>query len=193
MSIIYEALKKTEKILHADLKTGTDTKQGKIKSKIKKIAFGDNFRRFSQWCGKCFTCAPQEHTFPYYKIIALYVIMIFIGLVIGNFVIRFLNQPAKPKAAKITPPPAAPLLKEKTQAEKKVETIAQVPVAVKKEPEKSFVLNGIFFSRDEGYALINNQIVKMGDTVDGATVLRIAEEEVELNSSGTSIKLTRPR
>lgn len=69
--------------------------------------------------------------------------------------------------------------------------ISYQPPETKKEPEVSFVLNGVFFSQDEGYALINNRIVKEGDLVDGMTVKRIRLEEVELrNPEGLTIKLS---
>jgi len=161
MSIIYEALKKTEKIIHTDLKFPLDSKPQKSKPKV--------------------------------KIIALYVLMIFLGLVVGNLVIGLLNHPAQTKVVKNPPVPSVPLLKEKAQIDKKVETVSETPPVVKDEPGKPFVLNGIFFSGDEGYALINNQIVKMGDTVDGARVSRITADEVELKSSGNTIKLNRSR
>lgn len=172
MSIIYEALKKTEKMIRRDLKVGVDTKPGRPKFKI--------------------------------KVIALYVLMVCLGLIIGNFVIVFLNHPSGIKVVENTPVPARPLLKEKAQIDKKVESVSkpiettlretkQNLLSVKEEPQKPFVLNGIFFSQDEGYALINNRIVKTGDSVAGAMVLRITADEVELNSSGATIKLTRPR
>lgn len=59
----------------------------------------------------------------------------------------------------------------------------------KKESHPSLVLNGVFFSQNQGYALINNQIVKEGDMVEGARVLRIGLEEVELELEGLTIKL----
>lgn len=56
-----------------------------------------------------------------------------------------------------------------------------------KNPEQVFfALNGIFFSEDEGYALINNRIVKVGDEIQGATVVRITSDEVELKEADTS-------
>jgi hypothetical protein len=54
----------------------------------------------------------------------------------------------------------------------------------------AFTLNGIFFSQEEGFALINNQIVKNGDEVDGAKVVRIGPDEVELEAAGLAIKLS---
>jgi len=59
-----------------------------------------------------------------------------------------------------------------------------------KETSPSFVLNGVFFSGAEGYALINNRIVKKGDKVDGATVTQIFLDEVELDFDGSAIKLS---
>lgn len=56
--------------------------------------------------------------------------------------------------------------------------------------EASFVLNGIFFSENEGYALINNRIVKIGDEIEGATVVRITSDQVELKQANTSRLLT---
>jgi type II secretory pathway component PulC len=60
-----------------------------------------------------------------------------------------------------------------------------------KQPRLSFILNGVFFSQDKGYALINNKIVEEGDIVEEATVMRITLDEVELKSqNGLSIKLS---
>nr|MBC8436521.1 hypothetical protein [Candidatus Omnitrophota bacterium] len=59
----------------------------------------------------------------------------------------------------------------------------------------SLVLNGIFFSQDEGYyALVNNKIVKVGDDIDGAKVRHIDFDNVELESeAGLLVKLSRGR
>lgn len=54
----------------------------------------------------------------------------------------------------------------------------------------NFSLNGIFFSDNEGFALINNQILKEGDTIEGAKVLRISANEVELDLGESVIKLS---
>lgn len=57
----------------------------------------------------------------------------------------------------------------------------------------SLLLNGIFFSEDEGYALINNQIVKVGDSVEGAIVKQILADSVELEEQGRLIRLSTNR
>ncbi len=59
-------------------------------------------------------------------------------------------------------------------------------------PTPALVLNGIFYSQNEGCALINNRIVKVGDVVAGATVKGINLNDVELESEGKIIKLTNP-
>lgn len=53
----------------------------------------------------------------------------------------------------------------------------------------SLALNGIFFSEGQGYALINNQIVRENDTIDGAKVLKITSNAVELDSAGATVIL----
>jgi len=60
---------------------------------------------------------------------------------------------------------------------------------VSREAAQSFVLNGIFFSEEGGYALVNNRIVREGDTINGARVIRITLEEVELQSEDSLIRL----
>jgi len=88
------------------------------------------------------------------------------------------QKPAKP-AIKVplikalpspTPSPALPVEKEEKAAE-------------------LLKLNGIFFSGSDGYALINNQIVKAGDELAGAVVLRITLDGVELKRGDKTINL----
>ena len=67
------------------------------------------------------------------------------------------------------------------------------PLEEKKSKETSFVLNGIFFSDNDGYALINNQIVRENDYVDGAKVGSITTNTVELDNSGQAITLSTHR
>ena len=64
------------------------------------------------------------------------------------------------------------------------------PAEAKKELPPSLALNGIFFSGNEGYALINNQIVKEGDGVGGAVVKRITVDAVELEAKGLTTRLS---
>ncbi|MCG8432153.1 MAG: hypothetical protein MJA29_13410 [Candidatus Omnitrophica bacterium] len=54
----------------------------------------------------------------------------------------------------------------------------------------SLELNGIFFSGDKGYCLINNQILAAGDVFDGIFVREITPHEVTLEKNGRSFTLS---
>jgi hypothetical protein len=164
MSIIYDALKKAEKTIHGNLETDIHIK-------------------------------PQNSNLKF-KLIALYVGIICLGLIAGNIIFNYLSRPKKTIAMNAQPLINPPVDK-KSAVEKEAESSPKQPIptlpAIENEAREPFVLNGIFFSQDEPFALINNQIVRIGDTVDGALVLRITAKEVELNSAGATIKLSRSR
>lgn len=83
-----------------------------------------------------------------------------------------------------TQEPAKPsLLASQTQAEE--------PAPMPKKPSLSaLVLNGIFYSKNESYALINNQIVKEGDLIEGRLIKKIDTGGIELGDEDTITKLT---
>ena len=54
----------------------------------------------------------------------------------------------------------------------------------------SFRLSGIMLSEEGPVAIINNEIVKQGDAIGGATVESIDEEQVKLSYQGQEIILT---
>jgi len=56
--------------------------------------------------------------------------------------------------------------------------------------EPKLILSGSYFQGDEGYALINNRIVKVGDIIQGARVKEISLEKVALEFDGRIISLT---
>jgi hypothetical protein len=58
-------------------------------------------------------------------------------------------------------------------------------------PHLEYFLNGIFVTEDESYAIINNKIVKEGDRLNEATVLRINPDSVELKTADFYFNLTR--
>jgi len=169
----------------------------------KKIARGDNFRRFSQWYGNLFS-----------------ILILLLGISLSSFIFSLLGrklgsskvkalarsarispdksirsaisggesikiaQAPKPQAAiALQQPVVLPPLSEKTSLAKEEQ----------KAPETTFVLNGIFFSDNDGYALINNQIVRENDLVDGAKVKKITANSVELNSQEKLITLSTRR
>ncbi len=66
----------------------------------------------------------------------------------------------------------------------------QTKIETQKETPPSLTLNGVFFSENGGYALINNRIVKQGDKIGGATIVQIFLDEVDLEFNGSIIKLS---
>ncbi|MBP7216991.1 MAG: hypothetical protein KBA46_06895 [Candidatus Omnitrophica bacterium] len=49
---------------------------------------------------------------------------------------------------------------------------------------------GIFRSDTDYYAIINNKIVREGDTINGATVTRIGQNDIELDVNGQTLRLS---
>jgi hypothetical protein len=118
----------------------------------------------------------------------LYALILLAGILLGNFIFTLLRhkiQVPTPKknveaVVQTTNPPSQPIL-------------SSQPVEEHKPVEASFILNGIFFSDNDGYALINNQIVRENDYVDGAKVGLITTNKVELDNAGQTITLTTTR
>jgi cytoskeletal protein RodZ len=167
MSIIYDALKKVEQAIPKDPVLKTDKKDSKFNLKV----------------------------FLLYGLVAC------VGFFIANMLFGLFTKPlqnsAKP-VTKIQPqvninqgvtsPPASELPKEAPSLAQ--ESNLSSPAENEEKPQPLLVLNGIFFSENEGYALLNNKIVKKGDVVDGATVVRITLEGVELKFKDSVIKIT---
>lgn len=57
----------------------------------------------------------------------------------------------------------------------------------------SLILNGVFFSGDKGYALINNEIFKEGDVIKGAKISKISLDEVVLEVEGNAVRLVNKK
>ena len=58
--------------------------------------------------------------------------------------------------------------------------------------EKSYpnlLLNGIFYDGQQYYAIINNKILKEGESIEGARLIRILSNRVELEFEGRPISL----
>ena len=166
MSIIYDALKKVEVSVNKD---------SLDKTKVDKKTYG-----------------------PKLKIYLLFTLVIGSGFFIANIVFNLFTKPSQRDVnivSKIQPQvnkgedvnSASELPQKITNPEP---NLATAPVEVEKPSSPLLVLNGIFFSRNEGYALINNSIVKASDTIDGAVVTRITLDGVELKFQDSVIKLS---
>lgn len=108
------------------------------------------------------------------------------GIFIASIFWRFLTKPLPTN--NMVPKNLPRIIKETPKVN--LETKPPVSAETKEEIKNNLVLNGVFFSGDEGYALINNQIVKEGDLIAGAVVKRISLDEIELESEGSIIKLS---
>jgi len=113
---------------------------------------------------------------PKPKSYLLVVLAVCLGFFIANILLKL--QPPHPGPHKTIPSPL-PLFKALSPLE-------SAPI----QTSSSLTLNGVYFSGDEGSALINNRLVKKGDKVNGATVLQIYLDEVELERNGYIIKLS---
>lgn len=122
------------------------------------------------------------------KIYFFYFLVICFGVFIGNIFFSFLSQP-KGSLTQQLEPPAEETLPEPTE-EPPLESAPPTSADKEKKLKESLVLSGVFFSQNEGYALINNQIVKEGNLIEGATVKRIGLNEVELEFEGLTVKLS---
>ncbi len=157
MSIINEALKKTEQYIH----TNTADK-----------------------------IQPQKTKFSP-KLFLIYTLILISGLFLSHIIFKLLGQ----KVVKTQPQ------KEITAVTQTQQSILPTPLPVKtvlpteeqKKPEVNYILNGIFFSDNDGYALVNNQIIREDDSVDGAKVIKITSNSVQLDNQGTVITLNTQR
>ncbi|OGX19194.1 MAG: hypothetical protein A3K83_07110 [Omnitrophica WOR_2 bacterium RBG_13_44_8b] len=127
------------------------------------------------------------------KLYLIYALVVAIGALAANLAYSYLTSSQNKsftRNKKITKAnPLARVMPEPKQA--LTEKIGPAVSITRKEPSQAqpFVLSGIFFSQNEGYALVNDKIVKNGDKVDGAVVKKVGLDEVELEQEGKTIKL----
>lgn len=98
------------------------------------------------------------------------------------------SKKAKPAAMLKVPPSVSRALPASTLPKSTPPALAPVqtkPVL----NEGQFVLSGLFCAKEDSYALINNHIVKEGDTIEGAKVIKISEDGVSLDADGSKIFL----
>ena len=171
MSIIYDALKKVEtKIADSGIKPEVLGFPKKSPSKLKSYLF--------------------------------YLLILVAGFLIAGTIFILSGPQKKPWdiLSKIAKPASLKKITTAVSEKLKLPTSAKEPPTTPISPAFSeeppggtppiLVLNGVFFSENEGYALINNQIVREGDLINGATVERINLQGVELKSEGSVISLS---
>ncbi|MFH1190623.1 MAG: hypothetical protein V1670_00275 [Candidatus Omnitrophota bacterium] len=169
MSIINEALKKTEEYLQ-------------------KNAAKDN-------------PLPARPIRP--KLFLLYFVFLLTGLLLGSFIFNRLGHhqtennnlasPSQNRKLQAIQAPQETTLPAIPAAHSTPPGLPSRPRENKAPATANFILNGIFYSDNNGYALVNNQIVRENDEVDGARVVLITVNTVELDNAGNTITLTAHR
>ncbi len=126
--------------------------------------------------------SPEIKKLRTLKMYSLYVTVFLLGGLVAKLAFNAVTSSfeSKQEAAKpLAPTPAAAAAQPKA------------PLFSTRAPKQSpgFVLNGVFFSDGKAFALVNNKIVREGDTIEGADVVKITPEEVELSAGGEAVKL----
>lgn len=131
----------------------------------------------------------------------LYTLLVFLGIIAARLTFGFL-------APRLAPDPQSSGAT-KNQGLAQLKKIIPVPTqaqpsgiapsknsepitAIKKKITESvnpFILNGVYFSGDKGYALINNQILEEGDSIGEAIVEKITLDFVELKVKDKTVRL----
>ncbi len=83
--------------------------------------------------------------------------------------------------------------KERAEKDRIVNLLTTASAASAEHPGNALTLNGIISSGGEPVALINNEIVKAGDYIDGKRVLSVSDKKVEIFSEGEVVVLTTKR
>ena len=139
------------------------------------------------------------------------VVLLLVFLALGMFLIEILinrsfsarakKEQALPIAASYTPPDYRPIVFDHPPATFPPLSISPAPAQTNPkepitsaeqsvaEPQPQLVLNGIVLSEEGNIALINDQILKVGDTVEGARVEEIFGNQVVLSSKAQKITL----
>jgi hypothetical protein len=137
-----------------------------------------------------------------FKSFLLYALLVFLGIIAARFVFSFLSSRLNPNPQSSRSPKSQGLVQLKkimpapTQARSpgiSASKNSEPITAIKKKIIQSvnpYILNGVYFSGDKGYALINNQILEEGDTIGEATVEKISLESVELKIKDKTVRLT---
>ena len=117
---------------------------------------------------------------------ALIIIFLVLLIIFGFNLINNLSKRPKAKPALPSVPMAEP-------AKELLPSVPEVKPETLKKPaqaqEPVLNLNGIFFEKKKGYALINNQILSVKDTIEGARVKEIGLNKVVLEFEGREITL----
>lgn len=190
MSLIQEALAKTQKPISAPVKTApqkpkTDYRPGSLESL-------DQFdREIEKKIDEVQSVSPKVIRKSYWPTVLGLVIG---GLIVFGLIYWFSQRPA------VEPAPLAVVDIQRSTFVNKPE-LAQAPIttefvtlAESSDARGRFELSGIAWGGDQPYALINGQIMRVGDKVERKVfVQKIQKDYVDLDYRGELIRLELPR
>jgi len=128
------------------------------------------------------------------KLLLLYGLLVIIGIVAAKYALDFFmpKKPAQGTAQagkKNFMPPFITVVGDQKGGATQEKGLLSIKKKSPTAPSGPFTLTGIYFSGDKGYCIINNKILEEGQEVDGAKIVAISLEEVELQMQGKSIRL----
>jgi len=156
----------------------------------------------------------QKQAKPKFSTYLIYALVLCGGFFAANLLFKFIfpdrqlapKKEAQPAAAaplkispKITPMPEAKLQEQKivNVAPESPQVIPPsskdnllLPAETQERTAPLFVVSGVFFSENQGFAIINDRVVKEGDVIEGAKVAQINADGVKLKYENTVINLS---
>jgi type II secretory pathway component PulC len=146
------------------------------------------------------TAQPQQEKQPEQnknnRLIILYIFVVALGILLGNYAFGLFStsRTITAKNRNLIPQKTAQQINKSTLPIQKAQTqtIAPNPAPLPAPAEPSFILSGVFFEENDGYALINNRIVRLGDVINQAEVKEITLDGVKLELNGKDIDLANP-
>ncbi len=106
-------------------------------------------------------------------------LLIISGLISAQNVLADFNDPMRPPAYAL----------EKFRLAKIKNTVTAPSTKVTPLKKESWVLTSILFSSQRQHAIINNKLVKKGDSIKGAKLISLKPDSVQLLSKGKIINL----
>ncbi len=124
------------------------------------------------------------------KNLALYAVVAVVGVGVAYAAFAaFKVAPTPRPPALAVSPVQVPSVPAPAPAPAPAPVVAKAPVPEDTTPPQ-LILSGIFVSGGDSYVLVNNQIVRVGEEIQGATVTAIRPDEVDLTYHNTTIKLS---
>ncbi|MCX5700133.1 MAG: hypothetical protein NTZ63_01125 [Candidatus Omnitrophica bacterium] len=128
-----------------------------------------------------------------FKPIYLYIFIVCLGLLLGNYAFNYFTRPKNIISSTVAQPRESSQIQSTENRTPATESLASPTLSsVAEIPGPALLLSGVFFEKDDGYALINNRIIRVGDNINNAIVKEINLDGVTLEFNGKIVKLANP-